>query len=276
MTSEALLRAIGNISDDLIEGAEEPPVRRVNQWVRWGAMAAALVIVAGLAMAIPKLSPPVSGKSAESATMQEAVTNEEAPTSAEGAMEMPEVPAEDEAGMSMTENAAEEPASEIETEIPMAERPEETDSANNFYADGALFALFHADSLELLPDRKGDTTVAVMPDTLIGMSLTDTADEYVYGDGQIIVTVTDTDMNTLEDGYLSDFVTDGEKMYLTADDVSYIDGRAVCIGETTDGIAAQTIVTNGDTTMLVSVRFAADIDIGQAVSAIAELCTAIQ
>ena len=276
MTSEALLRAIGNISDDLIEGAEEPPVRRVNQWVRWGAMAAALVIVAGLAMAIPKLSPPVSGKSAESATMQEAVTNEEAPASAEGAMEMPEVPAEDEAGMSMTENAAEEPASEIETEIPMAERPEETDSANNFYADGALFALFHADSLELLPDRKGDTTVAVMPDTLIGMSLTDTADEYVYGDGQIIVTVTDTDMNTLENGYMSDFVTDGERMYLTADNVSYIGGRAVYVGETTDGIAAQTIVTNGDTTMLVSVRFAADIDIGQAVSAIAELCTAIQ
>lgn len=276
MTSEALLRAIGNISDDLIEGAEEPPVRRVNQWVRWGAMAAALVIVAGLAMAIPKLSPPVSGKSAESATMQEAVTNEEAPASAEGAMEMPEVPAEDEAGMSMTENAAEEPASEIETEIPMAERPEETDSANNFYADGALFALFHADSLELSPDRKGDTTVAVMPDTLIGMSLTDTADEYVYGDGQIIVTVTETDMNTLENGYLSDFVTGGKKMYLTADDVSYIDGRAVCVAETTDGIAAQTIVTNGDTTMLVSVRFAADIDIGQAVSAIAELCTAIQ
>ena len=276
MTSEALLRAIGNISDNLIEGAEEPPVRRVNQWVRWGAMAAALVIVAGLAMAIPKLSPPVSGKSAESATMQEAVTNEEAPASAEGATETQEVPAEDEAGMSMTENAAEEPASEIETEIPMAERPEETDSANNFYADGALFALFHADSLELSPDRKGDTTVAVMPDTLTGMSLTDTADEYVYGDGQIIVTVTDTDMNTLENGYMSDFITDGERMYLTADDVSYIDGRAVCVAETTDGLAAQTIVTNGDTTMLVSVRFAADIDIGQAVSAIAELCTAIQ
>jgi hypothetical protein len=140
-----------------------------------------------------------------------------------------------------------------------------------------MIALFPADSFEPSPDS-GERKLkgAAMPDTLIGLSLTDTADEYVYGDGQIIVTVTDTDMNTLENGYLSDFVTGGKKMYLTADDVSYIDGRAVCIGETTDGIAAQTIVTNGDTTMLVSVRFAADIDIGQAVSAIAELCTAIQ
>lgn len=272
MTSEALLRAIGNISDDLIEGAEEPPVRCANPWVRWGAMAAALVIVAGLAMAIPKLTSPLSGDSTESATMQEdaVITAEEVPASAEGAMEIPEAPAKDE--------AEEIPASESEAEEPMAEYTEPTDSSNYFYpADSAMIALFPADSFEPSPDG-GERKLkgAAMPDTLIGLSLTAMTDEYVYGDGQIIVTVTDTDMNTLEDGYLSDFVTDGKKMYLTADNVSYIGGRAVFVGETTDGIAAQTVVTIGESPLLVSVRFAADIDIDQAVSAITELCSGIQ
>ena len=268
MTSEALLRAIGNISDDLLESAEEPPVRRANQWVRWGAMAAALVIVAGLALAIHKLTPPLSGKSTESETAQEdaVITTEEAPASAEGAMEVPEAPAEEEI-----------PTAESEMEEPMAEYTEPTDSSNYFYpADGAMIALFPADSFEPLPDgSERKITGTAMPDTLIGLSLTDTADEYVYGDGQIIVTVTETDLNTLEDGYLSDFVTDGEKMYLTADNVSYIGGRAVFVGETTDGIAAQTVVTIGESPLLVSIRFAADIEIDQAVSAITELCSGI-
>ncbi len=115
-----------------------------------------------------------------------------------------------------------------------------------------------------------------MPDTLIGLSLTVMSDEYVYGDGQIIVTLTETDLNTLEDGYMSDFVTDGEKTYLTADNVSYIGGRAVFVGETTEGLAAQTVVTIGESPLLVSIRFAADIGIDQAVSATTELCSGIQ
>lgn len=275
MTSEALLRAIGNISDDLLEGAEEPPVRRVNQWVRWGAMAAALVIVAGLAMAIPKLSQHMGNETTMAAEESTAIT--------EGAVETPAAAEETEPAAEMEmpmEPVMPEESDEYSTEreSPASESEEATDSNNAFQPDRRnVLNLIHADSIGLSPHLiEGDTTVAAMPGTLIDLPLSRTAGRYYYGDDQIVVDVTETVLTTLEEGYMSDFVTDGEWMYLTPDNVSYIDGHAVCIAKTPDGFAAETLVINDDAQLIVTFRFSRDIGIEDVISAITELCSVIQ
>lgn len=61
MNAEQLLDAVGEVRDDFLAEADAAPVKRRNTWLRWGAMAACVCLIAVAAFAAPKLlTPPVA------------------------------------------------------------------------------------------------------------------------------------------------------------------------------------------------------------------------
>ena len=66
MKKEKLLRAIGEIDDDLIENAAQMPPKS-NRWIQWGVLAACLCLVfVGLAVIYPLKQQPVDSPAADS------------------------------------------------------------------------------------------------------------------------------------------------------------------------------------------------------------------
>lgn len=107
MKQERLFRAIADVGDDLIERAAKP-VRRNTAWVRWGALAACLVLVIGVAAYLPSL---FGAKSAKSAMEMAATSSMDQPR-AEEAMEVPAETPRDEPEPDMAADAPAEDAPE--------------------------------------------------------------------------------------------------------------------------------------------------------------------
>lgn len=111
MKQERLFRAIGDVGDDLIERAATP-MKRNTAWVRWGALAACLVLVIGVAAYLPSL---FGAKSAAPMAANERSTADAAVPQAEMPEEIePETPAEAPAEAIIEEDQAprEEPAAQ--------------------------------------------------------------------------------------------------------------------------------------------------------------------
>lgn len=115
MKSERLFRAIADVGDDLIERAARP-VKRSTAWVRWGALAACLVLVIGVAAYLPAL---FGAKSAAPTNMMQdsAQITEEMPMAEEAPAEeaVTEAPEPDMPADAPAEMAPEEPAPEADT-----------------------------------------------------------------------------------------------------------------------------------------------------------------
>ena len=240
MTGETLLRAIGNISDELIEAAEEPvQIRHAARWARWGALAASLVIVAGISVLIPKLNAQNTSDMAqttESVPVETETSGAETQTTesaeAESAMEesatVPEAPTEDSAAQ--IENAYQSDAVEaaegekrvtelhINTAGSYSPKPlGDTEELLTFENTRDSFEVFGG---QCVPDTLTNGETLIDGETAVTRYAADSGEyayraEYAYSGG-ITVTVESTGESYIFDGKFDPDFTGLESKWLSA------------------------------------------------------------